>query len=363
MNRDELLAIRRLFDGHRLELARELRGLLKSELAEAVNLSASAIGQFEANRSRPNPATIAQLGLALAVPPAFFAAGRPSVELAQEDVQFRSLRSTSKKDRTQARAQVRLLAEVVAALARLVRFPAVELPEFPPNSSPEAVAVEVRRLWGLGEGPIADVVRLLERHGVIVVRLEAGTDELDAFSCWIDGERPYVVLTSNKGAADRSRFDAAHELYHLLAHQDASPGDPVLEKEAQRFAAAFLMPELNMREELPSRVDWRRFAQLKLRWGVSMQALLYRARDLGVIGDDAYRRAMVDMSRRSWRRDEPVTIGDPERPEMLRRAIELVARARNFTIDDLAAEVALPASALEPFRLTLSPETLPEVAF
>jgi Zn-dependent peptidase ImmA (M78 family) len=364
MDREELLAIRQLFDGRRLEQARELRGLLKSELADVdvLKLSASAIGQFESGVSRPSTGTIAQLSMALGVPPEFFAAGRPQVDLSENNVHFRSLRSTSKRDRTQARAQVRLLAEIVGVLSRRVRLPAVDLPEFEPDSSPAAAAVRLRELWGLGDGPISDMVRLLERHGVVVVRLDAPSEDLDAFSCWIDAQKPYVVLTTNKGSADRSRFDAAHELYHLVAHQDASPGDQTLETQAHQFAAAFLMPEAAMRNELPSQVDWRRFAELKLRWGVSMAALLRRARDLGLIGDDHYRRGMMDMSRRDWRRHEPVDLGEPEQPELLRRAIELVAKGRKYTLDDLAAEVALPASALDPFKPTLNVSALPELS-
>jgi Zn-dependent peptidase ImmA (M78 family)/DNA-binding XRE family transcriptional regulator len=361
MKRDELQAVRDLFDGHRLEQARELQGLLKSELAEQMHLSAAAIGQFEAGLSRPNLGTIAQLSLALGVTPAFFAAGRPQVELAETNVHFRSLRSTTKKHRTQARAQVRLLAEIVGVLSRQVRLPAVDLPDLPTGSSPEEAAALVRDEWGLGDGPIADMVRLLERHGVIVMRLHAPSDDLDAFSCVIGGERPYVVLTTNKGSADRSRFDAAHELFHLIADQDASPGDRALETRANRFAAAFLMPEEPMKAELPRRVQWGRFAELKLRWGVSMASLLYRGHTLGLITEDAYRRGMIDMSRRNWRQHEPVDLGEPERSEVLRKAMELLGKARNYSLDDLASEVALPVSALDALRLTLDQTGLPEV--
>jgi Zn-dependent peptidase ImmA (M78 family)/DNA-binding XRE family transcriptional regulator len=361
MKREELLAVRSLFDGRRLEQARELQGILKSELAEQVHLSAAAIGQFESGVSRPNTGTIAQLSMALGVPPGFFSVGRPQVDLAEDNVHFRSLRSTSKRDRTQARAQVRLLAEIVGVLSRRVRLPAVDLPEYFQEASPEAVAREIRELWELGEGPVGDMVRLLERHGVIVLRLDATSDDLDAFSCWISADRPYVILTNNKRKADRSRFDAAHELFHLIAHHDASPGDKALEEAAHRFAASFLLPEPAMRKELPQRVDWRRLGELKLRWGVSMAALLFRARSLGLVSEDAYRRGMMDMSRRNWRQNEPVDLGEPEQPQVLRRAIELVAKARNYTIEDLAAEVALPASALAPFRLTLDSPELPEL--
>ena len=360
MNQEELSTVRRLFDGRRLEQARELRGLLKSELAKEVGLTAAAIGQFESNLSHPTVGTIAKLALKLGVPPLFFAAGRPQLDLPEQNVHFRSLRSTSKRDRTQARAQVRLLAEIVDVLLRRVRLPAVDMPEVAEGTQPSVTAAAVREYWQLGEGPISNVVRLLESKGVVVTRLPAATDELDAFSCDIAG-RLFVVLTSNKGAADRSRFDAAHELLHLIAHHDASPGYPTLEDEANQFAAAFLMPASAIKPELPDRVDWRRFAELKLRWGVSMAALLRRARDLGRINDAAYRRGMMEMSRRGWRRSEPVDLGDPEQPEMLTRALELLDKARGYGLADLASDVVLPTEMLEPFRLTLEATMAPEL--
>jgi Zn-dependent peptidase ImmA (M78 family) len=241
-----------------------------------------------------------------------------------------------------------------------LRLPAVDLPEFEPGTEPEVAANAVRERWGLGSGPVVSVVGLLERKGVIVSRLPAATDELDAFSCWI-GRRPFIVLVSNKEAADRARFDAAHELAHLLIHHDAKPGDAVVEREAHRFAAEFLAPEQAIRRELPLRVDWRQLAQLKVRWGVSLAMLLRRMRDLGVISDASYRRGMMDLSRRGWRRDEPVDLGAPEQPELLARALHLLETQRSFGLANLADELGLRLENLAPFEDALAPsrEELP----
>lgn len=227
----------------------------------------------------------------------------------------------------------------VQYLERRVRLPEVELPELDPESSPERAAQAVREAWELGEGPIRNVVGLLERKGVIISRLPAATDELDAFSCWV-GSRPFIILVSNKDAADRARFDAAHELAHLL-HHDAHPGDAAVERVAHAFAAEFLAPTRSIRAALPKRVDWRRLADLKLEWGVSMAMLLRRMRDLAVISDAAYRRGMMDLSRRGWSRSEPIDIGVPERPELLARAMALLEEHRDFTLDQLANDLAL----------------------
>ncbi|MHB8892838.1 MAG: XRE family transcriptional regulator, partial [Candidatus Limnocylindrales bacterium] len=216
----QLETARTLFDGGRLTQARQLAGLLKAELGREVGLSAAAVGQFESGAAKPTAATLARLAIYLQVPPVFFAAGRARVTVTEDQVHFRSLRSTSNRDRTKARAQVEILAQVVETLERRVRLPRVDLPVLPTDSAPEEAARAVRLEWDLGSRPIKDLVGMLERRGVIVSRLAAVTDEVDAFSCWVSG-RPYILLAANKDAADRSRFDAAHELAHLLLHEDA----------------------------------------------------------------------------------------------------------------------------------------------
>lgn len=350
----DLETARLLFDGERLSQARQFRRLLKGELAGQVGVTPAAIGQFEAGVARPSASTIGKLAIALGVPVAFFSQGRRLFALREDDAHFRSLRSTSKRDRAQARSQVGRLAEIVAEIEDRVRLPEVDLPEIPAGTSPEEAARIVRTAWQLGDGPIADMVRLLERRGVIVARLSAATDEVDAFSCWV-GTRPFVILASNKGAADRSRFDCGHELGHLLLHPDAKPGDPRVEREAHRFAAELLTPTSSIIRELPRRVDWRAYAELKLRWRVAISMLLLRARDLGVVTDAAYRRAMMEMTRRNWRRNEPAPLGEPEQPELLGRAMALLTSKRQFTLDDLSAELALGSEGLVPYESLLRP--------
>jgi Zn-dependent peptidase ImmA (M78 family)/DNA-binding XRE family transcriptional regulator len=345
---DDLETVRALFDGRRLTQARQLAGLAKSDLADDVDLSGAAIGQFESGDARPSVATLSNLARVLDVPAAFFTANRTLYSVAGDEGHFRSVRSTSTRDRSRARAQLEILAEAVAALERRVHLPDVNLPDIDRETSPEDAARAIRLAWDLGAGPVPDVVALLESRGVIVTRLPAATEKMDAFSAWV-GDRPFVLLVANKQAADRARFDAAHELAHLLLHRGSPPGDPEVERIAHRFAAEFLTPATSIRSALPGRVDWRQLAELKLTWGVSMAMLLRRMRDLGTISEPAYRRGMMDLNRLGWRTSEPVGIGTPEEPEMLGRAVEVLARERNYTIDDLAGEMSLRRANIEPF--------------
>ena len=329
-----------LFDGRRLTQARHLRGKLKSEIASAVDVTPAAIGQFERGSARPRPATLAKIALTLGLSPGFFA--RPmTCEVPEDEAHFRRLRATSKRARDEARARVEILADFVDALERRVQLPRVQLPMLPTEITPEEAALVTRRTWGLGDGPIANVVGLLERKGVVVARMEVSSDDVDAFSCWVGG-RPYVLLTSNKNAPDRSRFDAAHELGHLVLHQDVRPGSASAEEEAHRFAAEFLMPASVIPTELPQRLNWRRYLELKARWGVSLAALVRRARDVGVISDSAYQRAMIELGRRGWRKAEPDVLPEAEAPELVSRALALLEQERQFGLEDFATELQLP---------------------
>lgn len=338
----DLAAVALQFDGRRLAQARRLRSKLKADLAVDVDLTPAAVGQFERGVTRPKPATVAKMSLALGVPPAFFTT-RPIHEIPEDQAHFRKLRATSKRARDEARAQVELLADLVAFIERRVRLPDVALPRDLSTVSPEEAATELRARWQLGLGPIASAVGLLERKGTVVARLHASSDEIDAFSCWMGG-RPFVILASNKHAADRSRFDAAHELGHLILHQDVQPGDPASEQEAHRFAAELLMPAAAIRSELPPRLNWRRYLELKGRWGVSMAALIRRARDLDVIADTAYRRAMIELGRKGWRTREPDALVEPEQPELIARALMLLDEHRQLSLAKISGELSLSIS-------------------
>ncbi|WP_243708507.1 ImmA/IrrE family metallo-endopeptidase [Actinomadura sp. GC306] len=319
-----------LFDCERLTLARRLRGMRKNQLAQAVGTTPKAIGQYEAGVQRPEEPTLRRLAIALGVPVAFFQAGRSPVSM--DGAHFRSLRSTSQIERDQALAYGRIATDVVAVLETLVDFPAVALPEHPvpPDEIAGSGPVEAARLTRkalLDEaGPVPHVVRLLEANGVIVLVLPEAAERVDAFSVGVH-PRPMVFFNPAKGDYWRNRFDAAHELGHLVMHADAEPGEKVVEDQAHRFAAEFLMPADDIAGELPAHADWERLAVLKTAWGVSMAALLYRARTLGIMTETAYRNAMSTLSSRGWRRHEPGPSQPLEQPTMLTRAIEIVHRA------------------------------------
>ncbi len=308
------------FQPGRLRLARELRGQSQSELARASGVSAAAISQFEGGATRPSHSRLAELARALDTPVTFF--DRPLSET--HEGFFRSLRRTKIGDRRKARA----LAHVVHDLAvqpgsRLskVDVPHHQAPDLDADSEwPAEAARRVRKAWRVPAGPIRDVVQLLEQHGVLVLRTPLQSADVDAFSLPFP-DRPVIVLGTDKNDRARSRFDAAHELGHLVLHGEQVWGMSEVEKQAHTFAAEFLMPEVLIRGKLPTRADWLALFELKQDWQVSLAALLMRARTLGVMSPEEYLNAVKFASARGWRRVEPVPLGPPESPTNTHRML------------------------------------------
>ena len=342
---DQVADAAAFFDGSRLTLARQLAGLRKSELAAQVGKSATAVAAWESGAKRPAPATVAELALGLSVAPGFFAVRPDDVAALSMAPHFRSLRSTTQVARDQAFAYGQLAVDIAQSLERHAEFPDCDVPAWPvaadggavgsgaagggAEDGPEEAARKVREQWALGTGPLGHLIRLAEHHGILVVFSPPQAATVDAYS--FDSRlRPVIVLNPIKRDYYRQRFDVAHELGHLIMHGDAEPGGRVVEEQANRFAAELLMPATQIREQLPAAMNsraWIGLARLKEQWGVSMQALLYRARRLGRLSDVSYRNAMTTISARGWRRDEPGLINTIEQPSLLPRAVELLAEA------------------------------------
>lgn len=337
----EAAAAARAFDPQELTLARKLRGLRKADLARRVGVTPAALSQYELGQARPSPAVLARLALALEVPARFFVLGHP-VPAAPGAPHFRSLRATTQLERDQALAFGQLAWRLMTGIENHVELPACRLPHLTLPAGPGpgqviAAARAARSAMGIGGGPVPHVVRLLEAHGTVVMLLPPMSRRVDAFSHWY-GPRPVVFLNPAKDDKARSRFDAAHELGHLVLHHDSEPGNRIIENQAQDFAAEFLAPADEIAGELPRRLDWERLHQAKRRWGISLKALAYRARKLGILGESAYRAAMIDLAR--WGDPEPGDLGPRESPVLLGKAMQILAQAR-IDLATLASDIAL----------------------
>src|SRR4051794_7635375 len=251
----------------RLTLARKRRGLSLVRLAELTGISTRSLSAYEKGEQRPGPGRVGVIAARLGYPVEFFFAVGID-ELPPAAVSFRAPSKLPAVRRDAALGAGRLAMELDRWMVERFELPAPDVPSLD-RRDPELAADEVRARWGLGVAPVPNMVHLLEAHGIRVFSLRECA-EVDAFSTVWEGT-PYVFL--NVGTSgERGRFDAAHELGHLVLHGEREAG-PAAEREANRFAAAFLMPRADVLAHLPPTPSAETILAAKRRWQVAAMAL------------------------------------------------------------------------------------------
>lgn len=332
-----------MFNPARLSAARLRRKLSKRALADALGFDEKTIRRYEVEGDIPPPQTLAQIAAVLNFPAEFFS-GPDLDDLPSEAASFRSLKAMLARDRDAA-----LIAGSLAFLfddwvADRFELPSPQLFELKEPANPEVAAQVLRQHWGLGERPIPNLIHLLESKGIRVFSLSESTRTVDAFSLW-RRNIPYVFLNTYK-TAERSRFDAAHELGHLLLHRHvgAHGGDAVTEREANSFASAFLMPRAAVLAQVPQVYSLNQIVQAKRRWKVSASALNYRLHKLGAVSDWLYRSFNVQLSKTYGAR-EPHPI--PREVSLLWEKVFAALKVERITKHDIAGQLNLPISEFE----------------
>lgn len=346
----------------RLRDARIAFGLNQTELAEAVEISRQAISAFEAGDKNPDPTTLARIADAVQQPLSYFTAEDGETFGSYSTRFFRAFGADTKRRNLMSEVLGKWFVQTARYLYSFVGFPAVNLPSVSPRNGDryeddeiEEAAEACRRQWGLGLGPISNVIGLLENNGVTVCRYEMTGHKVEAFSFW-NGPRPFVFLSSEKQSAVRARFDAAHELGHLVLHRFVAPEDiedpkvlKLIEAEAHRFAGALLLP----RGAFPNEVYTPRldaFVGLKPRWKVAIQAMVYRCKDLGIFDDAQVTSLYKQISYRKWRTREPLDDKLPlETPSLLRKVIEVIVGAGRKSRDTIVSDLRLSGTMVAAF--------------
>ncbi len=337
----------------RLRLARLRRGFSMRHLADKVGLSSRAITAYEAGTMGPTAETLAAVADELKFPIEFFS--RPPIEPPSAyGASFRSLEKMLASERDKAISAGVIATEISAWTDEKFDLPVPWIPDLR-DATPEQAAEEVRNLWGLGLRPVGNLVHLFEAKGIRVFSLAENTRNVDAFSFWYD-EKPFVFLNTMK-SAEHSRFDGGHELGHLTMHRHGPPRGRDPERDAQAFASAFLMPRADVLAHAPRMPSLENLIRVKRRWGVSLAALVYRIRTLGLVSDWQYRTLYQRLSARGYRTTEP----EPLQREVSQVYTKVFRTLRSEEIGDtiLARDLSLNPADVHGlvFGLALSPLT------
>lgn len=333
----------------RIRLARERRALTLARLARMAGISQQSLSNYENAHVTPTEETLHRIAGALNFPPAFFTCEEVD-EVPSEAVAFRARTKTSMRKQKAVRSQAALAVEFNDWLGAHFALPEASVPTYG-KPSPESAAEMVRSLWTLGETATPNMVHLLEAHGVRVFSLDSEHQEVDAFSFWRDAV-PYVFLNTAK-SGERGRFDAAHELGHLVMHGHDRPlSGPEAEREANRFAGAFLMPRADVVARMPAGAQVDQILKAKSIWRVSAMALTHRLHEVDLLTDWQYRATCRRLAEMGYRSAEPDGIRR-ETSQVLPKVFTLL-RQRGHTPGRVAQELCLPLSELNSLMFGLS---------
>jgi Zn-dependent peptidase ImmA (M78 family)/DNA-binding XRE family transcriptional regulator len=344
------------FIGGRLTEARVARGLTATALAEITGLTPGAISHYETGKNSPRLESLQLIAERLQVPVRYF--HTTLVGDIETPIHFRAYAYAAKGMRERVAQRYRWLRIVVDYLHTYLEFPPLNLPSLaggdPTDAGLEAAAAEVRRVWNLDEGPIHDLVLVLENNGIVVSRTNFDSLAMDAFSQWAPSGLPFVVLGTDKSSAARSRYDAAHELAHILFHRAVTSAEvgskkthKALELQAFRFARALLLPASSFTRDLWA-PTLESFRMLKERWRVSIGVMLARAVDLDLVSEAEAKRMWIAYARRGWRRVEPLDDELPlEQPRLIRRSFDVLFSSGLKTRSQVLAEIPLSQGDIE----------------
>ena len=338
----------------RLAAARKRRGWTLTKLAQETGLSRASLSTYENQHQDPARQTLTTLANTLGVTEDFLTADDLD-EIPIEAVSFRALSKMTARTRDRGLNSGRIAILINEWLAARFDLPAPDVPTLT-GRAPELAAQEVRARWGLGEQPIGNLVHLLEAHGVRVFSLTDDTKDLDAY-CLIWQGQPFIFLSREK-SGERHRFNAAHELGHLVLHgEDKTPNGPEAEAEANQFAAAFLMPKAGVLAQGLHNAHVQNILHAKKRWNVAAMAMAHRANELGLMTEWAYRTVCVDFSRMGYRRGEPGGIAH-ESSQLLTKAMQQL-RAQGLGAHTIATDLGLNTAEVRAYMLGLTPTAIP----
>jgi Zn-dependent peptidase ImmA (M78 family) len=331
-----------MFNVSRLELVRKRSRYTAKTLAERANVAPVTLSRVVNRQQIADDVTVDKLINALSFPRDFYF--KDDVDpIDVSAASFRSLTVMTARERDAALAAGSLAYEMADWVRARFNLPTADLLDLSHERDPASAARILRQYWAIGEKPIGNMIRLLETKGIRVFSLSENTKNVDAFSCWRDGE-PYVFLNTFK-STERSRFDAAHELAHLVLHKHGGPRQGRSgELEAHAFASSFLMPRDDVLANIPFVTTLKQIVREKKRWGVSVSALAHRLNRLGVLTDWQYRTFCIQINR-SYGNSEPDGLA-PERSSVWQLVLTELWK-EGIARHHIASNLGIPDSEME----------------
>ena len=351
------------FNGQRLKEALQFRGKKMTELADETGISKQSLSLYANAGNKPPFENVEKIARTLDFPVDFFTS-EDLCTVSTGHTYFRSQASATKKSRNAQKIKLEYVSKMYEVILNYVNVPELNLPDTTGIDIPEDIinvdseqaineieklAMLIREFWDLGSGPIDNLQYALQSNGIIVTGFRNVDSDIDAFSqqIKIDGKTIYIIaLAIGSKPIERLRFDMAHELGHILLHTWGEDNEEISrdefnarEKQANMFASALLLPKKSFSKSVsayPTNIDY--YFALKKKWKVSMQAMMYRARQLDIISANQFQYMMRIMSKNGYRLhepgDKPGEIGDT----IFQAALDMLFEGGYLTVSELLRE-------------------------
>ncbi len=323
-------------------LAREARGLTQQELAEKLNLHKANVSRLENGTTNIHQETLMAISAATSYPPQFFMQNGGSMPA---NLAYRKRQQVPARLLTPIEAKMNIIRRHVQFITRALDKEVAKLPvyEVTVERTPWLIAELVRKQWNILDVNIENLTTVLETQGIIISSFDFGTERVDSKGMMTDDKYPIIFLNKNL-LGDRLRYSLAYELAQLLMHTfSVVPADRDISREANQFAAAFLMPECEIRKDFEMGITLPLLGELKRKWKVSMISLLYRADDLGLLTPNQKRYLIQQFNEQKIRRREPMELDVPkEEPTLLKRLMKKYIKEYELDINQMATILAIP---------------------
>lgn len=317
-------------------IARESRGLTHLEVAEKLRVSKATAWRLEHDVYGISPEILSNLSKVLNYPESFFF---QKGEVLPLSLSYRKRDVVAAKLLSQIEANINIYRLNLEQLLTSIAWEDIKLPVLDVNKhgSPQECAKQLRKVWKLEKGAINNLSEVLEEKKILLVNFDFGTERVDGRFVMALDKFP-VIVTNRSLLGDRLRFTLAYQLGHLVMHLHTSPAyDRDLSHEANMFAAEFLMPEKDIKVDLQE-LSLPKLGELKKKWKVSMQALLYRANDLELLTDNQKHYLLKQFNQQNIRRREPKELDIPtEQYKLVRDLLTQYRTKQKLTVAKMAS--------------------------
>lgn len=323
-------------------LARATRGLTQQDLADKLHRPRANVSRLENGDTNVQHDTLLAISIATHYPPQFFSQQGKNIPV---NLAYRKRDKVHLKLLTPIEAKMNIIRRHVQFVTRALDKVAPQLPiiEVTQDMTPSIIASVVRKKWNIEHGVIENMTAILESNGIILSSFDFGTERVDSRSMFTDEKHP-IIFPNRSLLGDRLRYSLAYELGQLIMHTHSIvPSERDVTKEANEFAAAFLMPENDIIIDFAEGITLNLLARLKTKWKVSMISLLYRADDLGLITPNQKRYLIQQFNQQNIRRREPIELDVPiESPMLLKKLIKQYISEYEISHQQMAAIFAIP---------------------